>query len=310
MTKSNEERISKEALCKLNDEMISVSDMSKILGLTPNIINYWKKKFKIKTKRPIGCPLGYKRSDDELARRPSMKGALNPFYGKTHSTETKRKMSNNHADFTGINNPYRNALLKNPEKRLEASKRKKDWWASRTSEYMEKIKEEMSARPLTNGSIGRGHKNGYHYSKKTLNGKFWYRSSWELLFAQKIDSCDKIIKYEVEQIRISYINSEGKKRWTHFDFHLFLDNGEEIIIEIKPDAISEIKQSQLLEQVKWCIDNQKQYAIINKEIIDNHFDKLITMISDKELNANTFIGRGVITAKITLDAIECKSKQS
>jgi hypothetical protein len=34
------------------------------------------------------------------------KGENNPFYGKRHSEETKRKMSLNHADMSGKNNPF------------------------------------------------------------------------------------------------------------------------------------------------------------------------------------------------------------
>lgn len=40
------------------------------------------------------------------AMKGKMQGENNPFYGKQHSEESKRKMSENHADMSGENNPF------------------------------------------------------------------------------------------------------------------------------------------------------------------------------------------------------------
>lgn len=51
---------------------------------------------------------GYIMSNKERKRRSECySGKGNPYYGKKHSEETKQKISKNHADVSGINNPFR-----------------------------------------------------------------------------------------------------------------------------------------------------------------------------------------------------------
>ena len=45
-----------------------------------------------------------------------LKGDKNPFYGKKHSEETKKKMSENHADFSGENHPMWNNSITQEER--------------------------------------------------------------------------------------------------------------------------------------------------------------------------------------------------
>lgn len=52
--------------------------------------------------------LGYIPTKEEREkRRIKYSGKGNPYYGKKHSEKTKRKISENHADVSGINNPFR-----------------------------------------------------------------------------------------------------------------------------------------------------------------------------------------------------------
>jgi hypothetical protein len=223
------------------------------------------------------------------------------FAGKTHSDATKKQMSLNHSDFTGDKNPFRNSLKNNPQKRKEHSDRAITRWKKRDKQWRSEFSRKLSMRPLSQAGGGRGftgHQRGIHKSSKVKNGEFWYRSSWELEFAKKLDTCDLVQRYEVEQIRIQYETDIGI-RFTYVDFHLFTESGFEAIVEIKPQLISELKQEKILEQVKWCIKNEKQFAIIDLKIITNHFNELIEIINNGEINAGKFIGSRPITPEIT-----------
>ena len=57
--------------------------------------------------RPKGIPMSEEQKE---LRRQLFKGKNNPFYGKKHSDVTKKLMSENHADFSGENNPFKQSL--------------------------------------------------------------------------------------------------------------------------------------------------------------------------------------------------------
>ena len=55
-----------------------------------------------------------------------MKGKNNPFYGKKHSAETRKKMKQNHADVRGENNPnYGKKFSKEHRKKISESRKGK-----------------------------------------------------------------------------------------------------------------------------------------------------------------------------------------
>jgi len=94
-------------------------------------------------KSNVGRPKGFKHTKEwkeDHAKR--MVGKNNPFYGKKHSDSTKIKMSNNHADFSGDKNPFKNSL-KDPIKLKEFKDRCVNTWDNRSEE---KITEMMSSK--------------------------------------------------------------------------------------------------------------------------------------------------------------------
>jgi len=85
----------------------------------------------------MGRPPGFQHTEEHLrfmSRR--MTGTGNPFYGKKHTIETRRKMSENHANISGDANPFRKSMAI-PGKREEHKKRCKAIWNNRDAEYRE-----------------------------------------------------------------------------------------------------------------------------------------------------------------------------
>jgi hypothetical protein len=119
--------------------------VAKDLGVSPNTISSLIKKFGVRdllekgfyseADRVEGQEFKKKQSEEHIAkRRERMTGDRNPFFGKKHSEETKKKMSLNHADFTGDNNPLKRAMEKDPSIRVKFSTKKQDFWASKTKD--------------------------------------------------------------------------------------------------------------------------------------------------------------------------------
>lgn len=146
-------RISKEKFIEELNKVDNYIDLAKSLGISKNTVSTYFKRYKIVT--PIGfyanknndiyirkcpeCSLKMEYSHEQsfntadknhgLCRSCSIKGERNGFYNKKHSDNTKQKMSDNHADFSGDNNPFRKACLKNPELVKKSSIIKQKEWA-------------------------------------------------------------------------------------------------------------------------------------------------------------------------------------
>lgn len=110
-----------------------VEDACNHLNITRSVLNYLFKKYN------FASPKGYfsrkvmsEEYRQEVSKRVSGEG--NPFYGKKHSEKTRLRMSENHADFTGDNNPFKKSLESNPEKREELRNRAIGYWANLTTE--------------------------------------------------------------------------------------------------------------------------------------------------------------------------------
>lgn len=303
--KSKTEKPPKSDLEILVAERLSLSQIGHRYGVSFSVVAHWLKSYGIKSKRHRGLNKGDKISPEGVARRPKLVGEKNGFFGKKHTPETCVKMSQNHADFSGDKNPYRLALIADPEKRVEASNRAKEMWASRDDEWRKAWAEQMSARPVSpyTGN-GRNHKRGFHISSKITNsgGQMHYRSSWELDTALKLDSCDYVLTYEYEQVRIKFLNQNQENRWTYTDFLIDL-GGAKLMIEVKPTSICMIKQDRISAQLKWCMDNSVQFAIIDKELIDNQFDKMISIAVIGGLDATRYDGRGPTTPSVCAEII-------
>ena len=157
--------------------------------------------------------------------------------GYNHTKETRKIMSENHANFFGDNNPLREAIKNDPSISKKISNHRKKWWNSRSNEYMEWFSERMSKVNSKGKTTNRmnNHKCGYYKSHKT-NNSFWYRSSWEEQVCRILDSLDKVIYWSLEEITIKYKNKDDKNRWCRIDF-LVKTNEKTFIIEVKPASL-------------------------------------------------------------------------
>mgnify|MGYP001586068709 CR=1 FL=1 len=86
-------------------------------------------------------------------------------------------------------------------------------------------------------------KHGYFYSSKN-DKQLWYRSSYELLAYQLLESMVTVIKYKVEPFCIKYQYKNQNHRYI-IDIYVEYINGEKQIIEIKPKYKLKFDQEQL-----------------------------------------------------------------
>lgn len=85
----------------------------------------------LKVGRKPGFKMSKKQRQEMSVRN---KGVNNPFYGKKHTKVTRQKMSENHADFTGDNNPFKRACDLDPTVREALIKRQIKYWGDLTIE--------------------------------------------------------------------------------------------------------------------------------------------------------------------------------
>lgn len=193
-----------------------------------------------------------------------------PFKGKKHSDESKQKMSENHADFTGDKNPYSKSL-EDPEKRKEASKRAKKIWKNRTHEQIEARNTKLSrsmAEADQHNIINTNNLQGFIESKKA--GKVFYRSGWEKWIIEQLDEIPEVNSFTLEEIVIDYTNNLGKKRSTRCDF-VIKTKDKMFMFECKPKRLKFIQNN--LEKSwayqEYCKQNGLIFRTVDEDIIYN-----------------------------------------
>jgi hypothetical protein len=216
---------------------------------------------------------GVKRTEEQkqaLSKRFS--GENNPFYGRTHSKETRHRMSENHADFSGDNNPYKKALERDPEKRKEVSERRTLFWKEikqdpeRYKALREKYSKVQAERVAQGYNPFTKTKRGWYFSK-IFQKELYYQSSYELQFIKLcessgivlgIDRCHFKVPYEFE-IERNYIP----------DFVVTYLDGLQTIIEIKPNSLTnlEINKAKELGLMLFCIGKGLTYEIVTEDVL-------------------------------------------
>jgi hypothetical protein len=273
-------------ICPICSEKFK-SLMSHIVGGHRLSLSYFLKKYpkqklvsestknkasKICIKVGTGRKRGFK-SSDKTRHKISLatKGKNNPFYGKTHTLSTRRKMSKNHADFTGDKNPLVKSLKGNVEK-LKIYKKEcvKRWTKIKKNKkkfkaICEANSKRVAALHISNKlkSYGKGHRHGRFYSKKQ-KAVLHYRSSYELRFLRLCENgniksfinCKKIIAYkDLERKNKSYIP----------DFQI-----SKMIIEIKPKSLLNFSNNRYKFRAgkRYCIKNSMAYILITEKELD------------------------------------------
>lgn len=194
-------------------------------------------------------------------------GEGNGFYGRKHSNTTKKKMSDNHADFNGDKNPLRKALADDPiEMHKKLSDVAKARWESYSEEKRAAIAEKFSiigaSRPHKN--THKNHKSGTLQSKKA--GRVFYRSSWEKFVIEFLDACEEVESFTFEEFHLPYIDRAGKKRRTIIDFLAKLVNGKTVMIDVKPEGLLDYNNNRHKQKAykKYCDENGIVYFLFSK----------------------------------------------
>ncbi len=194
------------------------------------------------------------------------KGERNPFFGKKHSEKTRKRMSENHADFTGVNNPFKNAI-KDPEFReswLLRARKGHDLFRSdpnKVKAWSEKLSASM-AQAYIDGKLDnnvKNHKSG-HFATCKSEKPIFYRSSYELSFLQKSDSDDSITSVNSPKFRIPYCDENGNNRNYIPDFVV----NDNLVVEIKAEFALSLPRTKAKFSAAhlYCADHGLIYKVL------------------------------------------------
>jgi len=255
-----------------------------------------------KTSIASGCGKWFKGThlSEEHKRKISevTKGEKNPFYGKKHTPKTCEQMSKNHADFTGDKNPLVKWLNKEEHNREEYSKLHKQKWVliKQDKEKLDKIVDAMSKRStlqLLSGktkSYGKGHKNGFFYSKKQ-DKEIYYRSSYELFFLMNCENNDHVLKFDTCNFYIDY-EFEGRIRKFIPDFLVHYIRGKPIFFEIKPKNLISNKQNKakFLAAEKYALEKNWYFIVFTQDELFFDIDsrEFHKKVKNLEFNKETY----------------------
>lgn len=214
---------------------------------------------------------GVKLSDEHRLKLSVVNsGEKNKFNGKHHSKETRERMSNNHADFTGDKNPFRIAMRDEEfkmtylrDRKMRFEQRKMDmpsWYFDYCHQRSLSACSAIESGKLR--SYGRGHKAGYIESVKA--GHVWCRSSYEAKFLSICDELEIVSTVESCKLRIEYVDEVGKLRRYLPDFRV---NGS-IIVEIKAAGlVNEVRNLCKFEAARdYCVENGLKFIVLTNPI--------------------------------------------
>ena len=209
-------------------------------------------------------------SDEQKENLSEMfSGKNNPFFGKKHSKKTRKKMSDNHADFTGIKNPLTQWLEKDSKNRELYSDRMKRVWDDPIMREKLSIRNKNSvAKAILRGNLTPYSKckHGWYISKK-FSCRFYYQSSYEFNFLEFCEQSNKISSLQKVNFMIPYI---GNDKRSHNYFPDFIVNGV-IVVEIKPKSMLNYNNNKLkIESGKlYCENNGYDYKLLMEEELRN-----------------------------------------
>jgi len=197
-------------------------------------------------------------------------GDKNAFYGRKHTEETKRKMSDNHADFTGDNNPLAKWLKENPDK--------KTWYASRMAAQWQKFKDDkerydqycalrsdLSTQLILNGVVSLSkHRSGQFFSKRQDN-YIIYRSSYEHKYLSMCESDTSILTFDSCHFSIPYVFDQKQRRYVP-DFRITYADGLCVIVEVKPSwRLSDLQnRAKFIAAIQFCENEGCVFLVVTE----------------------------------------------
>lgn len=195
--------------------------------------------------------------------------------GWHHSDETKKKMSKNHADFSGDNNPFKKKIESDMAFRIQHSENVARRWASYDEEKLRKISETFSKAQSKSSNYKReihhkNHKSGHFYSNK-MDKQMFYRSSWEHKVCEFLEHSVNVLEYDIEPFSIEYYIENGEKRYTRIDFFVRYNDSRQIIIEVKPSIFLDVGKMpfKIKGCEKYALENNLGFVVITENELKN-----------------------------------------
>lgn len=201
----------------------------------------------------------------------AMTGQKNPFFGRKHSEHTRQKMSDNHADFKGGNNPLTKAVAADLYLHLRLSDRSKAWWAdlrrdpARVQAFTAKRSISMAAAHVEGRlrGYGRGHQQGW-VEHPVSGQRLYYRSSYERRFIEWCFNNQRDVRACLHLV--PYVDENGVTRQYVPDF--LVGN---IMIEVKPEALRTRFRNPLKEAAgtAFCQNLGLVYLVVTERMLRN-----------------------------------------
>jgi hypothetical protein len=175
---------------------------------------------------------------------------IHPFVGRSHSKETKDRISEKRKKYYETNDGYWKGRCISEEAKEKMSNTRTEKWAN--GEY-DHIKMAWA-------------KGKYFFQK--AGREVWYRSSWELAFMKYLDSKDDVVSCDYESVRIPYYGTDGDKRNYIPDFLIEYRNKKELV-EIKPylRKDSEVNKRKFKAAREYCKDNNIKFKVISERYL-------------------------------------------
>lgn len=193
----------------------------------------------------------YANKHNQRCKRCSLIGENNPFYGKRHSEETRKIISEKASN--QINHRTSNNWDVWVEKYgAEEATRRQNAYKAKQSELNSGANNSMYGKPAPQGS-GNGWSGWY---------KNWYfRSLRELCYLINHVEANNQSWISAEQFRIPYKDYDGKERTYSADF--LVDN--KYLVEVKPEKLFNSTMVRLKKEAAeiFCVEKGYEYLLID-----------------------------------------------
>lgn len=215
---------------------------------------------------------------DAERRRTKYSGAGNPFYGKCHSDETKKKIASQDQNFKHSDwfKKRRSETSKRGEENPMYGRSVYEFWLKKYGKDEADHKMDETKRKWSAAFSG---ENNPMFGKPSPQGsgcgwKGWYKG-WFFRSLRELAYRIKVIEYEShewqsaesKELSIPYVDPNGAMRTYRADFLI----DKKILVEVKPDKLrsSRIVRAKEVAAVKFCEARGWEYQIVDPPKLTN-----------------------------------------
>ncbi len=156
-------------------------------------------------------------------------------------------------------------------------------------------------------SKGYQYKTGY-VSLPRLGLNLLYRSSYEQVGLLLLDTKYDVKQIFVETVYIPYVDSQGVSRIYMPDWLVVLEDGEQLMIEVKPNYKRNWEDTLLKEQagIEWCKKNNASYCMWTEDILFNNSSTTMSLQAIVEATATYLHGKRYSLSPVEIQGGEQK----